>query len=88
MKECTCHELLGSLGLYLDGEAEAALCSEIEAHLAECPHCRVEVDTMRKTITWVHDVPKPELPADARQRLMYVLQLEDKRSKNDSDSKI
>jgi hypothetical protein len=48
----------------------------------------VEVDTMRKTITWVHDSPKPEMPAASRARLLEILHLENDRSKNDGDSNI
>jgi anti-sigma factor RsiW len=77
MKECTCHELLGSLTQYIDGEAATDLCAKIEAHLAECPRCKVEVDTVRRTISLVHETYVPLMPNDAKQRLYHVLQLDD-----------
>jgi len=64
-----CRELLGELSLYIDGEAEQALCDEIEAHIAECNDCRIMVDTLRKTITLYRAVPADPLPGDVKQRL-------------------
>ena len=49
-----CQELLGQVSDYVDGELEDALCAEIEAHLADCPDCRVMVDTLRRTISLYH----------------------------------
>lgn len=82
MKECACQHLLGSLADYLDDHAAAELCAEIETHLATCPDCRVVVDTMKKTITLVHQTPKPTMPDAAKEKLMQVLKLDDYISKD------
>ena len=71
-----CRELLGQLSDYVDGDLEAALCAELETHLAGCPNCRVMVDTLRKTITLYHVQAPTELPADVEDRLYKVLKLE------------
>jgi anti-sigma factor RsiW len=71
----TCHHLLEELGEYLDGEAAAATCAEIERHLAECENCRAVVDTLRKTITLYRDLPPPALSEAARARLYKTLNL-------------
>lgn len=70
-----CPHLLGDLSLYLDGEASAGLCAEIERHLADCENCRVVVDTLRKTVHLVRDLPQPQLSAQARERLYASLDL-------------
>ena len=76
MAESKCqHELLDNISEYLDGEASADLCAEIERHLAGCDDCRVVVDTLRKTITLYHELPQPELPPEARLRLYKLLDL-------------
>ena len=72
-----CRELLGQLSDYIDGELEAALCAELEAHLAGCDNCRVMVDTLRKTITLYHAQAPSELPSDVEVRLYKVLKLEE-----------
>lgn len=73
----TCHHLLEELGEYLDGEAAAATCAEIERHLAECENCRAVVDTLRKTITLYRELPPPALSDAARARLYKTLSLSD-----------
>jgi len=71
-----CRELLGELCDYVDGELEAALCAELEAHLAECPDCRIMVDTLRRTIVLYRTQSQPAVPEDVRTRLYRVLKLE------------
>lgn len=77
MESGECRHLLDDLSLYLDGEASEAVCAEIEAHMAECENCRVMVDTMRQTIYLYQNLPQPELPEGARQRLYSRLDLAD-----------
>src|SRR5437879_1355397 len=45
-----CAELLDQLADFLDEDARADLCREIDEHLRRCPSCQVYVDTIRKTI--------------------------------------
>jgi anti-sigma factor RsiW len=70
-----CGHLLNELSAYLDGEASAAICTEIEGHLCDCGDCRVVVDTLRKTVLLYHELPKPSLPSKARERLYKKLDL-------------
>ncbi len=70
-----CQHLLENMSAYLDGEASAELCAEIERHLDGCDDCRVVIDTLRKTITLYHELPQPELPLEARLRLYKSLDL-------------
>jgi anti-sigma factor (TIGR02949 family) len=70
-----CQALLGGLSAYIDGEAEEALCREIERHLAECENCRVVVDTTARTVKLYKEHGHTALPGDARQRLYVALDL-------------
>lgn len=72
-----CEELLTQLSDYIDGELEESLCTELEAHLAQCQDCRLMVDTMRKTITLYRDHSQVGLPETVRQRLYTILKLKD-----------
>ena len=74
-----CQALLAQLGDYIDGELEAALCTEIEQHLAGCDDCRVLVDTTRKTVLLYrqhHQHRQVELPPDVTTRLWQALENE------------
>ncbi len=77
MPDHQCAHLLEGLSPYLDGEASAALCAEIEQHLAGCENCRAVVDTLRKTITLYRRMPRTDLPEETRERLYKVLDLSD-----------
>jgi anti-sigma factor (TIGR02949 family) len=71
----TCRELLDHVSDYIDGELEASICAELEAHLAACPNCRIMVDTVRKTIMLYHTRATTDLPSDVQDRLYKVLNL-------------
>jgi predicted anti-sigma-YlaC factor YlaD len=73
--ESMCRELVAQFSEYIDGELEAALCAQLETHLAECPNCRVMFDTVRKTITLYRSLGTPELPSDVQHRLYRVLRV-------------
>lgn len=70
-----CRLLLRELSAYLDGEADASLCREIERHIAECENCRIVVDTLGRTITLYRTSGHARLPHEARERLYATLDL-------------
>lgn len=51
-----CRDLLEGLADYLDEDARAEICKQIERHMSECPDCRVYVDTLKGTVALVRDV--------------------------------
>lgn len=72
-----CRHMLGDLSDYLDGEASAEICAEIEQHMEGCEDCRIVIDTLRKTVLLYRDLPPPSMPQGARQRLFQALDLEE-----------
>ena len=75
MATARCQHLLENMSNYLDGEASAELCAEIERHLDGCADCRVVVDTLCQTISLYHELPQPELSPEARLWLYKSLDL-------------
>ena len=71
-----CGEMLGALSDFIDGDLEARLCAEIEAHMAGCPDCKIMIDTLRKTVVLYRTRGQAEVPDDVRSRLYAVLDLE------------
>ena len=71
-----CQEMLGALSDFIDGELEAHLCAEIEAHMRDCPDCQVMVDTLRKTVVLYQKYGQSQVPEDVQHRLYAVLDLE------------
>ena len=53
------------LDAYLDGELRGSRLQDMEAHLAECPACRAELDSLAGLSRYLHEVPEPEfMPAE------------------------
>lgn len=77
MADQDCRHLLAALGDYIDGTLEEQICRELERHMAECPNCRVVVDTMRKMIyLYQMEASEEGVPAETRQRLFARLNLD------------
>lgn len=74
MRKITCQEVLDQLWEYLDDEARAELCSEIEGHLTACSHCRVEVDSLRKTVLLYRSGDEAKTPIQLSERLRAALE--------------
>jgi anti-sigma factor RsiW len=74
MPEPKCQEFFNQLSEYIDGEVAASLCVELERHLADCPNCRIVVDTTRKTVSLYRRYGRAELPADVSERLWYAIE--------------
>ena len=70
-----CNEVMDQLSEYLDEDARAELCRVIEEHMAGCPHCRVYVDSVKKTIVLYQadSDRKIELPVRVQDSLNQVL---------------
>jgi anti-sigma factor RsiW len=49
------------LAEYHDGELSPARRRQVEAHLAECPACRAELEQMRQLSALLQDVPLPDV---------------------------
>ncbi len=73
-----CHELLGWLCDYIDGDLSQELCDQLDRHIAECNDCRVVVDTLRKTI-YLYRVTNAstDVPGGVRERLFKTLRLDE-----------
>ena len=46
----SCPDVLMQFSRHLEGEIDAATCSELEAHLEQCPRCRGACDTLRRSL--------------------------------------
>jgi anti-sigma factor RsiW len=74
MSEPHCREFFNQLFDYIDGELAASLCAELEQHLADCPNCRIVVDTTRKTVSLYRRFGSAELPLGLSQRLQQAIE--------------
>ncbi len=73
-----CDQVKSLLSEILDEQVANELIAEIRGHLADCPSCHVEVDTLQKTIRIFRAAtpPCPTFGEDAKKRLHAVLSFE------------
>lgn len=69
--QLTCKDLLGEMSDFVDG----AVCEELQKHLAECPNCRVVVNTLRKTVELYHQPAGERISEGVKERLYFRLSL-------------
>jgi anti-sigma factor RsiW len=69
----TCDQVLKELSNFLDGDVEAGLRAEIEAHLRQCHRCTVLVNSTRKVLYVVGDDRVFEIPVGYSERLHRFL---------------
>jgi hypothetical protein len=58
----TRHLSTEQLSSYLDGEVGPSHSERIEGHLASCPACRAELESMERLILGLHRIGRPTLP--------------------------
>ncbi len=66
-------ELQDWLAGYVDGELDDYYTALVEAHLAGCEACRMDVSRQRVTGRRFHDVPTPHMPLELHRRLDSAL---------------
>lgn len=69
----TCQAVIREISNYIDGDLDAEIRGEIEAHLKDCKDCQVIIDQTKLTVDIFCDSEMVELPDDARQRLHQAL---------------
>jgi anti-sigma factor (TIGR02949 family) len=71
-----CEDLIDLLNDYLDGELSLTECSELEAHLRECPECQSLLASLRQTLSLLHQFEEapPSLPPGLEERLITRMQ--------------
>jgi anti-sigma factor RsiW len=68
-----CREFVEDVTAYLDGTLLGATIARVDAHLADCPHCREYLAQMRRTIADAGRLGPDDvdaIPADVRERLL------------------
>lgn len=68
MKECL--EVRDSLSAYIDDELAWDEREAIESHLAECPACSAELESLRRTVQVCGQLEEVEVPTEVRAAIM------------------
>lgn len=74
MTRLSCQEVLEQLWEYLDEDARGELIAQIDEHIGDCKHCRMEVDTLRRTVSLYRCDEPCAAPIQLSARLSAALQ--------------
>jgi anti-sigma factor RsiW len=75
-----CKQFVEDVTAYLEGSLSADVVARVDAHLADCPHCREYLAEMRRTIADAGQIAERDveaMPADLRNRLLDAFRDQD-----------
>ena len=58
-----CPDVLTLFSRYLEGEIDRTVCAQMEAHLAQCSHCRGACESLKRSVASCRELATPEVPA-------------------------
>ncbi len=73
-----CNQSQQKLSEYLDGQLPEEERNQLEDHIQECEDCRRELDSLRRTVTALHELPEIPAPEGFHERINQRLRDETK----------
>jgi len=70
-----CRRLTAVFSDYLDKETGQRVCRQVEEHLAQCPDCKLYLDTLNRSITLYRGLGDVPVPQDVESRLFATIRL-------------
>ena len=58
-----CPDVLTLFSRHLEGDIDPSVCATMEAHLAQCSHCRNACESLKRTLAICRQLPTPDVPA-------------------------
>ena len=65
-----CKAIFERLSEYLDEELDPELCANVEQHMDGCTPCQKYFESLRRTVTALHDVESPRIPDELRRQVL------------------
>ena len=62
-RTAACPDVLTLFSKHLEGDIDPAVCATMEAHLAQCSHCRDNCESLKRTLAICRQLPTPDVPA-------------------------
>ena len=68
-----CHDVVGLLADFVEGQLPADVHAELEQHLSKCPRCITQLKTYRSTVSLLRSIDENDLPPELRCTLRSFL---------------
>jgi RNA polymerase sigma-70 factor (ECF subfamily) len=62
-REPMCPDILALFSQHLEGDIDPRVCATMEAHLAQCGHCRGTCESLKRTLAVCRQLPTPDVPS-------------------------
>ena len=59
----SCPDVMTLFSQHLEGDLDPRVCATMEAHLAQCRHCRGTCESLKRTLALCRELPSPDVPA-------------------------
>jgi RNA polymerase sigma-70 factor (ECF subfamily) len=69
-----CPDVLELFSQHLEGDIDPGVCAAMEAHLANCGHCRGQCESLKRTLAVCRQLPTPEVPAPIAASIRTAIQ--------------
>ena len=69
-----CPDVLTLFSQHLEGEIDPGTCATMEAHLAQCHHCRDACESLKRTLAICRQLPTPDVPASLAASVQAAIQ--------------
>jgi anti-sigma factor RsiW len=61
-----CHDVVGLLADFVEGQLPGDVHAELEQHLSKCPRCITQLKTYRSTVSLLRSIDEKDLPPELR----------------------
>ena len=68
-----CPDVLTLFSQHLEGDINPAVCATMEAHLAQCNHCRHACESLKRTLAICRQLPTPDVPSSVARSVRAAL---------------
>ena len=73
-RDSTCPDVLALFSQHLEGDLNPGVCATMEAHLAQCGHCRGTCESLKRTLAVCRQLPTPEVPPSIAASIRRAIQ--------------
>jgi RNA polymerase sigma-70 factor (ECF subfamily) len=73
-RDAMCSDVLTLFSQHLEGEIDPNVCARMEAHVAQCRHCRHACESLKRTLALCRQLPTPDVPASLAASVRAAIQ--------------
>jgi RNA polymerase sigma-70 factor (ECF subfamily) len=73
-RRAACPDVVTLFSRHLEGDISPSVCATMEAHLAQCGHCRHACESLKRTLASCRQLPMPDVPVPVAASIRTAIQ--------------